>query len=801
MHHPHPFRIPFRNLIAKAILPFVIVIVYSVPAVSAINNPLLPDSILFITRDVCPATREGITGADHMCDQYFGFNACGIGGLYLLTGATTDSPMVTNLLASARVENGRLQGRLLTGGGFLSPELSYDAKTVLFAWVEQPASGEGWTSAKCFHIFKVNVDGTGLVQLTDGPYNDFDPCFLPNGRIAFVSERRGGYGRCHPRTVPTFSLYSMKDDGSDIVCLSYHETNEWNPSVNNDGMIVYTRWDYLDRDDCIAHHLWTCYPDGRDPRASHGNYPLPLTTFAQTDLQDGRFNRPNGEWNIRAVPGSVKYVAVAAGHHTQSFGDIILVDPSIPDDGGMAQIKGITSPRTTWCDFCMDRTFGTPWPLSEEWFLCNNGGEIALVDRDGVSRTVYASPAGRPLDPIPFRPRLKPPELPIATWQGERSGLAGHKRATIGILKADYGDMPLPNGTTITALRIMQVIPKATPLINDPRIGYGSEGLARVCLGTVPVESDGSAWFEAPVGKEIYFQLIDQTGTAVRSMRAGTYVHAGEQLTCTGCHEDKWQAVPANLNPLAFRRPPSPLAPEAGAEANGVTPINFYRLVKPVFDRKCTPCHDSEALGPSMSYASLEKYAFWQPGPGTPYLNGDIAVAVHGGSRTAPGKYGARMAPLAAKCDSSHHGVQLTGDEYRRIMLWLDGNSNEFSAYTHIAEQQQGKLVWPELDFDTLNPLGIETAFDPPQASLVRPCPHQGRRAPGISIYGRQIRIGAGESLAMALYNAAGKRCAARIVQSGSMIRLDDGLPPGVYIAAFRNVKDGSLIATEKIIR
>jgi hypothetical protein len=93
----------------------------------------------------------------------------------------------------------------------------------------------------------------------------------------------------------------MKDDGSDIICLSYHETNEWHPSVDNNGKIVYTRWDYVDRDDCIAHHLWTCYPDGRDPRSHHGNYPLPLQTFTGSNWSDGRFSRPIAELNIRAI--------------------------------------------------------------------------------------------------------------------------------------------------------------------------------------------------------------------------------------------------------------------------------------------------------------------------------------------------------------------------------------------------------------------------------------------------------------------------------------------------------------------
>ena len=121
----------------------------------------------------------------------------------------------------------------------------------------------------------------------------------------------------------------MKPDGTDIIPISYHETNEWNPSVDNDGKIVYTRWDYVDRDDCIAHHLWTCYPDGRDPRSPHGNYPLPLTYDAK-DKRDGRRARPNGEWNIRAIPGSHRYVATASGHHTHSFGELVVIDTEHP---------------------------------------------------------------------------------------------------------------------------------------------------------------------------------------------------------------------------------------------------------------------------------------------------------------------------------------------------------------------------------------------------------------------------------------------------------------------------------------
>jgi hypothetical protein len=545
----------------------------------------------------------------------------------------------------------------------------------------------------------------------------------------------------------------MKDDGSDIVCISYHETNEWHPSVTGDGMIVYSRWDYIDRDDCIAHNMWVCYPDGCDPRSMHANYPEPLTTMTGSSWPDGRNFRPWTESNIRSIPNSTAFVAIGTGHHSQAYGDVIMIDPTIPDNNRLSQITGVTTKKTAWGD--SEGRYATPWPLSADLFLCNKDSSIVLLDKSGSEQAVYTSTTGRPLDPIPLRPRPKPPVLIAKTWQGARAILPDHRMATISVLKADFGDMALPAGTVIKSIRIFQVIPQFTPLINQVRIGYASESLARLCLGTVPVEPDGSAYFEAPVGRELYFQLIDSSGLAVQSMRSGTYVHSGEQLTCVGCHENKWQTPPA-VNPIATRRPPSKLVPEAGAEANGVTPINFSRLAKPVLDAKCTPCHLQQAKGPDMSYASLKDYAFWWPGPGNPYVNGDIVTALHGGSRSVPGKLGARVAGLYNFCKPSPSNPAMTATELRRITLWLDGNSNELSAYTQVAQQQAGQLVWPELDFDPKNPTGVETGLPSPVVNP--PAKTEAPRMP-VAVRGNHLRFTntSGGTVRVKLFEASGK--------------------------------------------
>lgn len=667
----------------------------------AMDNPLLDfDSLLFVGYYL-PNNEK------HMCDQYNPWNINVGGGLYILKDIKSSKPVLVDILKGSSCVNGKFKGSNLSGGAFLSPDLSYDGKTILFAWSP--------TSNKCYHIFKVNIDGTNLTQLTDGVslennflqnsnHNDFDPVWLPNGRIVFISDRRGGYGRCHTKGKPTFTLHSMKDDGSDIICLSYHETNEWHPSVDNNGKIVYTRWDYVDRDDCIAHHLWTCYPDGRDPRSYHGNYPLPLQTFTGTRT-DGKGNRPIAELNIRAIPNSQKYIATATAHHGYSFGEIIMIDPTIEDDNKVSQVKRITTAWTNWPD--ASGPYGTAWPLSEDYYICNKNKTIILRDRFGGEQLIYSSTTWMPIDPIPVKARTKPPALATATWQGERKNEKGHYRATIKVSDIYQGDIPLPTGTKISAMRIVQVFPKETKLISDPRNGYPAEALVRMSLGTTPVESDGSVFCEAPVGKILYFQLLDENGLAVQSMRSATYVHEGEQMACVGCHENKWKATPVSANRIAFKRAPSPLTPDAG----GVEPVNFARLVKPVFDKNCKSCHAEKGKGPNMTFGSLKNYAFYFCGDGNPFLNGDITTAIKGGSRTTPGKFGASYATLKKYIDGEHNNAKLTSDEHKRVALWLDLNSMELGADYNVTDQRNGKLVWPRIDADPSNPQGIEIDF------------------------------------------------------------------------------------------
>ncbi|HOZ49961.1 MAG TPA: discoidin domain-containing protein [Candidatus Hydrogenedentes bacterium] len=659
----------------------------------AFQNPLLDmDAILFVKR-------HDAKGVFHMCDQYYGFNSVAGGGLFVLSNPFGKAPAIRNVLEGAALENGRLAGHALTPGAFLSPELSFDGHTIFFAYSQAQGADLEWSPESSFHVFRIEVDGSQLRQLTDGPWNDFDPCVLPDGRIAFISERRGGYLRCG-RHCPTYTLHAMADDGSGIICLSWHETHEWHPSVTHDGMIVYTRWDYVDRDTNVAHHIWTCYPDGRDPRAYHGNYP------------ERREGRPWMEMSIRAVPDSHKFVATAAAHHGHAFGSLVLIDQRVEDDGAMAQLTRLT-PEVPFPEAerhikpiadCM--VYGTPWPLSEDDYLCvydrhaKNWG-IYWIDRFGNRELLYRDPEIACLSPIPLRPRPRPPIIPIQTHQVAEVNPAD-STGVVAVMNIYDGDFEWPADTRIAALRVIQVLPKTTPPPNEPRIGVAEQTNARAVLGTVPVESDGSALFEVPAGRQIYFQALDDRGMAIQSMRSGTYVHPGERLTCLGCHEPKRLAVETTEArvPLALRRSPSPLEP--GPE--GSSPFSYVRLVQPVLDRHCVACHvEKQAVdlrgniegdyGWSRSYTNLaEDYGFYYH-----VRNGSMNTGIHGGVRSVAGQFGARVAPLLEYLDRRHYDVNLDDADFRRVALWLDCNSEFFGSYENTEAQSRGEEVMPTL--------------------------------------------------------------------------------------------------------
>lgn len=717
------------------------------------------DKLLFVKRNR--------SDYNHLCDQFYGRSAVPGGGLYRLENiygnvcsfdksqflialehldqsVNSDtsllkewekiySPVDKDLLENSFVSNdSRLKGKRLVNGAFIAPELSFDGKEIAFAFCECNGSTEhistleldrGHTQeGRCYHLFKCDSDGENLQMISDGTWNDFDPCFLPNGRLAFITERRNGYLRCG-RDCPNYTLFEMNPDGTKIRCLSRHETNEWAPSVSNNGQILWTRWDYIDRFGCIAHGPWITSPDGRNPRAICGNY-------------TPRHFRPDSILDIRAIPGSSKLIATAGPHHGQSFGTIVEIDPNAPDDPFspiicMTPEVGFPESQNGF------EVWGTPWPLAEDLFLAvadysfdpNSGEEknelgnygIYLVDGFGNRELIYRDFEIGSSTPIPFVARETPPVIPSLVsldkiidepYVSPPAFDEPRQQGIVTIQNVYNSDRPLPENVKIVAIRVVQVFCMSVPSGYPPyetgireATATDSVKLARRVWGIAPVEEDGSANFYVPANCEIYFQALDENGVAIRSMRSGTALQPNENLSCVGCHELREAAGVDSRNvmsdsngdsqvPLALRRAPSVLA----SEGVGTQPLNFPELVQPALDKYCIKCHNQETekngiIDLSRTPKNGFYASYWN------LVNGGFASNNFDDSLRTPMIFGARSSQLYELLHN-HYDVSLSNVDQRRIALWLDNNTMFYGVYEKegCEKEFRGERATPSLE-------------------------------------------------------------------------------------------------------
>ncbi len=188
-------------------------------------------------------------------------------------------------------------------------ELHFDAARLLFS---MPKPNGRW------QVHEMGVDGRGLRQVSaDDPadVDNYDPCYLPDGRIIFCSTRCFHGVPCVGGGDKVANLFIMDADGKNVRQLTFDQDHDWCPTLLNNGRVLYTRWEYSDAPHYFSRLLFTMNPDGTNQAAYYGSNSY----------------WPNSMFYARPVPGHpTKVVAIVSGHHgVQRMGEMVVLDPAL----------------------------------------------------------------------------------------------------------------------------------------------------------------------------------------------------------------------------------------------------------------------------------------------------------------------------------------------------------------------------------------------------------------------------------------------------------------------------------------
>jgi HEAT repeat protein len=464
----------------------------------------------------------------------------------------------------------------LTTGEVFNPEPSYDGRKILFSLRRD---GEDW-----FNLYEIGADALNLVQLTDGPFNDVSGVYLPDGRIVFVSDRAGYLDEYHEERTET--LWSMADDGTGLQQLTFNPGTVFDPTVLQDGRILFTLWDTF--------HL------NVPPLDKHENY---LMTIRPDGTEESHFFGI-GQYRFfnRERHSGLAYTQ-ARERHDGTFLVLTELGPSILDPRqGLSPEQALRPvfPGTTTIQLggathrvhlSPTGSKTTPYPLPDGRFLFSatppGARDLGIYVADPLTRDVqlvFNRPTAAEFDARPIllaRPppaRLAPkaafppskPEIDLARAPVNGPALVpvtGRSRQVL--VNARQSDNPA-HAAVLDRVRYYRVIEALPTAVTSS----SHTNLATRILGVVPVLPDGSAFYEVPADTPLYVEPLDAAqrriafdwNYPVTSVPVGspqnliemTYVTSrpGETKSCHGCHAPLDHAPAHAVVPAASAREP-----------------------------------------------------------------------------------------------------------------------------------------------------------------------------------------------------------------------------------------------------
>jgi hypothetical protein len=472
-----------------------------------------------------------------------------------------------------------------TGAAISDPCVSYDGKQILFS-MRPPAGGNR-------NIYEINADGTGLRQVTSGGGHDFDPLYLPDGRILFTSSRAREMDEYNH--APAEHMYLVDSDGANLVRVSFNMSDDFDPTITADGHIVYTRWEHFGTVNRFP--LFVANPDGTAPFHKYG--PHNRNFFHPQPTPDGRLIAVESTM-IEEDAGPIAVLKLEAGPADPASGNTEMnwnvLTPQVNTDGepwpyGAFKYPFSLSGNTYVVSYTLPAALEEDVDYGLYTFTLNQtgagtGGSPATISIDDLT-FLYNDPDWNEYDAQLLAPRTKPPVVPstvdLNLDYGTIVAQDVFNRGT-----GDGQEIPQsgPQGVdTIDQIAVIVGIPTAQ---GEPNDFSANEFEKRALLGFAPVQADGSFHIRVPANTPISWATMDQLDRGFVVKRSWINLRPGEAITnCVGCHQHREITLPTNPAPFAATLPPTDLnIPPASYRF-----INYRDHIGQIVAAKCVSCH------------------------------------------------------------------------------------------------------------------------------------------------------------------------------------------------------------------
>lgn len=493
-------------------------------------------------------------------------------------------------------------------GVLRDPDVSADGKRVVFSWKQNRQDD--------YHLYIYDLEAGIYEQITYGQgISDTEPKWLPNGQIVFSSSRTIQIVDCWK--TPVSNLYICNDDGSEMIRVGYDQVHTTYPTVTEDGRVLYTRWDYNDRTQMFVQALFSMNADGTGQTAVFGN----------------NSNNPTTLMHTVSIPGSTsKYLTIISGHHVTQGGKLCIVDTAIDRDGQQPLdyvFEAAESGESIDTLGQTGRIYKYPIAINEkEMFFARAESWASAKQETKFNLYYYNSETGEMVAVADCNGgAISCSQIaPIRTKRTfVRPSMVDYSKNVGTYYVANVYEGDTMKDVQFGAVKYLRVValdyrPYAVGAVSagnssvypegfgtsDPSTPVGTANSTwdvKQVIGIVPVEEDGSVMFSCPSDVPVYFQLLDENGLMIQSMRSWSTLMPGETFSCVGCHENKNNVPVSGSNvTMAMKKGVQLLQKDlwmTTPEYDDYDPYTDYKgfsyaeEIQPILDRSCIACHDN----------------------------------------------------------------------------------------------------------------------------------------------------------------------------------------------------------------